>query len=58
VEGIQDAIWLVILRDDRWFLTEKRIHPVEVCVELLMLGVNWKDVQLILRLPSPEPTRF
>jgi len=58
MEGTQHATWLVILRDDRWFTTEKEIHPVEICVDLIKRGVDWKDIKLILRLPPGEPTRF
>lgn len=55
--NLQKATWLVLLKDDQWFTTDKQIHPVELCVELVKLGVNWKDIALVLRLPSQEPIR-
>jgi len=57
VEFLQDATFLVILRDDRWFVTEKEIQPAELSLRLANLGVAWKDIKLVLRLPPGAPRK-
>lgn len=57
MESLQDATWLVVLRDDRWFITEKEVHPSELSLRLIRLDVTWKDIKLVLRLPPGAPRK-
>ena len=50
--------WLVVLRNDKVFVTEDEIQPAELSLRLSKRGVTWHEVRLVLKLPPDEPQRI
>ena len=49
------ARYLVVLRNDKVFITEDEVEPTELAPRLAKKGVTWEEIRIILKVPSNEP---
>ena len=47
--------YLVVLRNDKVFVTEDEVEPTELGPRLAKKGVCWDEVCLVLKLPTDKP---
>ena len=52
---ITKARWLVILKNDKMFVTEDDVQPAELSLRLAQRGVAWKELCCVIKLPPNEP---
>ena len=49
------ARWLVVLKNDKMFVTEDDVTVAELSLRLAKRGVTWHEICVIIKLPSMEP---
>jgi len=55
VKFLTKARWLVVLKNDKIFLTEDDVSIGELSLRLAKRGVSWHEICVILKVPSKEP---